>query len=489
MANKKLLMAEVNTWVWLSDLERKYGRQLTLDRVPPNEWDEFVELGFNAIWLMGIWRRSPLGRTISRENTNLYPAYSQSLPDWKKADLHGSPYCIKEYMVDSRYGGIIALEKVRKDLRRRGLRLILDFVPNHLAIDHQWVSTHREYFIQGDESDLERKPDEYFQTEDGIFAYGRDPFFPPWQDVVQVNAFSSEYRRAVIQELKKIGRICDGVRCDMAMLLLNKTFSRSWQVKADSIPENEFWGEVLSDVKKTHPSMLFFAEVYWGMEWELMQLGFDYCYDKRLYERLVRENAPTIRMHLEANIEFQKHLLRFLENHDEPRIASQIQFQKQKAAAVISFTLPGACLFYEGQWDGRRQSNHVLLGRREPERLNKEIFEFYKKLIPAIRKIHDNGIWELCKVTGWLNNNTCDNLIPYTWQAGPNKNLIIVNYSNEQSQGRVLIPWAELKDIDVQLSDNLDQNVFIRSGMELKNKGLFVDLPPWSYHFLTTYLH
>jgi glycosidase len=382
----------------------------------------------------------------------------------------------------------VALEKVRKELHRRGLRLILDFVPNHVAIDHPWISTNPEYFIQGDANDLERKPDEFFQSEDGVFAYGRDPFFPAWQDVAQLNAFSTGYRNAAILELKKIGRICDGVRCDMAMLLLNNIFAKSWQSRVSAIPEIEFWQEIISSVKSAHSSMMFFAEVYWGLEWELMQLGFDYCYDKRLYDRLVHENAATIRLHLEGNIDFQKHLLRFLENHDEPRIASAMSIHQQKAAAMIAFSLPGASLLYEGQWDGRHRKNHVLLGRREPERVMKDLVEFYKNLLPAIKKIHDNGIWELCNVSGWLNNNTCDNLLPFTWQAGPNKDLIIVNYSDTQAQGRVLLPWKELKDLDVKLIDNLEQNTLVRSGSELKHKGLFVDLPPWGFHFFTTYL-
>lgn len=488
MSNRKILMAEVNTWVWLKDLERKYARQMTLDRIPPNEWDEFAALGFNAIWLMGIWRRSPAGRKISRENASLFDAYSQSLPDWKRADLTGSPYCVKEYSVDSRFGGIVALEKVRKELRRRGIRLILDFVPNHLAIDHKWVSSNPEFFIRGDESDLERTPNEFFQSEDGIFANGRDPFFSPWRDVVQVNAFSPEYRNAVIQELKRIGRICDGVRCDMAMLLLNRTFGHSWQSRVGTAPVSEFWEEIILEVKKVHPAMTFFAEVYWGLEWELLQVSFDYCYDKRLYDRLIHESAVTIRLHLEADFEFQKHLLRFIENHDEARAASLLSIQRQKAASLLAYTLPGASLLYEGQWEGRRYKNHVLLGRREPERINRDLLEFYKTLLPAVKRIHDNGSWQLCKVTGWLNNQTCDNLLAYTWQAGSSKDLIVVNFSEEQSQGKVILPWPELRNVEVKFTDNLEQKTLLRSGLELKDTGLFVDLPPWGYHYLTTYL-
>jgi glycosidase len=263
MSNRKVLMAEINTWVWLTDLERKYARRMTLDRVPPYEWDEFANLGFNAIWLMGIWTRSPAGKKISRENSNLYGDYNNSLSDWKKGDLQGSPYCIKDYSVDARFGGIVALEKIRRYLKSKGIRLILDFVPNHIAIDHKWTRTNPEFFIRGSESDIERSPNEFFRSENGIFANGRDPFFPPWTDVAQLNAFSAEYRRAIIQELKKIGRICDGVRCDMAMLSVNRIFSHTWMSLAGTPPTKEFWKEVITVVKKAHSSMTFFAEVYW----------------------------------------------------------------------------------------------------------------------------------------------------------------------------------------------------------------------------------
>ncbi|MEI8131129.1 MAG: alpha-amylase family glycosyl hydrolase [Leptolinea sp.] len=488
MSNNKILMAEINTWVWLRELERKYARHMTLDRVPPNEWDEFAELGFNAIWLMGIWRRSPEGRRLSRENESLFEEYSESLPDWKRADFPGSPYCVKEYLVDARYGGIVSLEKVHKDLNQRGIRLILDFVPNHVAIDHIWLDNHPEYFIRGDEADIVRSPTEFFRSDDGIFANGRDPFNPPWPDVAQVNAFSPEYRDEVIQELKKIGRICDGVRCDMTMLLLNEIFAHTWQSRVGVAPETEFWEEIITEVKKVHPAMTFFAEVYWGLESELLQVGFDYCYDKRLYDRLMNESAATIKQHIEADFEFQKHLLHFIENHDESRAASLLPVQRQKAASILAFTLPGASLLYEGQWEGRKLKNHVLLGRRQPERINKELLGFYKNLLPAIKGLHDNGSWQLCKVTGWSNNQTCENLLVYTWQAGSYKDLIIVNFSDEQSQGRAALPWPELRDVDVKFTDVLEHETLVRSGSELKSKGFFVDIPPWGYYFLSTYL-
>jgi len=271
-------------------------------------------------------------------------------------------------------------------------------------------------------------------------------------------------------------------------LLLNRIFARTWQSRVGTTPSTEFWEEIIPAVKKAHPTMLFFAEAYWGLEWDLLQLGFDYCYDKKLYDRLIHENAGSIRQHLEADFKYQEQLMRFIENHDEPRVASLLSPQKQKAASILAFTLPGAGLVYEGQLEGRRQKNHVLLGRREQEKINQDLLEFYKNLLPVAKRIHDNAIWELCKVTGWSDNTTCDNLLAYTWQNGICKDLIIVNFSNEQSQGQVMLPWVELRNTDVKLFYNLEPAYLIRAGLELKEKGLFVDLPPWGYHFLTAYL-
>ncbi len=180
MEKSKLVIAEINTWVWLHDLEKKYENPLTLDRIPPDEWGELESLGFNAIWLMGVWSRSQYGRKVSQENIGLYEEYGRSLPDWKMDDLPGSPYCIKEYSVDKRFGGNTALSVLRSELNRRGIKLILDFVPNHIALDHKWIDSHPEYLISGDEFDIVRSPREFFQTPKGVFSKGRDPFFAPW---------------------------------------------------------------------------------------------------------------------------------------------------------------------------------------------------------------------------------------------------------------------------------------------------------------------
>ena len=212
-----------------------------------------------------------------------------------------------------------------------------------------------------------RAPSEFLAVGDNVIARGRDPYFPPWPDVAQLNAFAPALRRAAIETLVDIGSLADGVRCDMAMLMLNDVFGRTWGERAGPMPDTEYWTDVISAVRAVHPDMLFVAEAYWDLEWQLQQLGFDYCYDKRLYDRLLHEPPAGVRGHLDADIDYQQHLLRFTENHDEPRAAGELAPAALRAAAVTVATLPGATLWHEGQFDGWRVHVPVLLGRRPPE--------------------------------------------------------------------------------------------------------------------------
>ncbi len=482
MQKPKLVIAEINTWVWLNDLEKKYGKPLTLDLVPSEEWNNLKNLGFTAIWLMGIWMRSPRGKKISQENIDLYDDYNRSLPDWKLEDLPGSPYCVRDYSVDPRFGGNRSLEIVRNELASRKMKLILDFVPNHTALDHRWIKDNPDFLIRGDEIDLVRNPHDYFQTADGIFANAKDPFFPPWQDCAQLNAFSPDYRQAAAAELKNIGRLCDGVRCDMAMLMLNRVFSYTWQNKAGPVPGTDFWNDVLPKVKTVYPEMVFIAEAYWGLEWDLQQAGFDYCYDKRLYDRLIHETAETIHQHLQADLDFQSHLIRFIENHDEERAAEKLPFPRLKAASLLMATLPGASMFYEGQWEGRKLRNNVLLSRRQNETSNTEILNFYKKIIPLAEKISSRGEWQLLSANGWQDNQSCKNIIAYSWHLEKKKYLIVVNYSEFSSQARIRVPWIEELKKTIKLTDLFSMEKMLRDQAEIHTDGLFVDLPAWNFH-------
>src|ERR1700729_1209445 len=405
---------EINTAVWLRRLGRDAGSDhaLTLDQVPAEQWDALAALPVDAVWLMGVWQRSPAGLEIARANPELDAGNRAALPDLRDDDVIGSPYCVRDYTVDERFGGRGALAQAREQLAARGLGLILDYVPNHVAPDHPWLAHKPECLLAGSDEDLAEHPDAFIRTAAGVFANGRDPYFPAWPDVVQLNAFSPTLRREVTELLLDIGAQCDGLRCDMAMLMTNEVFARTWGERAGQPPVDDYWPTIISAIGKIHGELVFIAEAYWDMEWTRQQQGFDYCYDKRLYDRLVGESAQSVRGHLQAAGDYQERLLRFIENHDEPRAADTFTPQKERAAAVVMSTLEGARMYHAGQLDGFHTHIPVFLDRGPEQDVDRELRAFYDKLLSAVAEsgLHE-AEWQLCDCTGWPDNHTAEQLV------------------------------------------------------------------------------
>jgi hypothetical protein len=483
---KHPVIYEINTWVWLNELSRKYGRSITLANVPSEEWDYLSFFTFDAVWFMGVWERSPAGITVANQNQGLLEDFRRALPDFQTEDNVGSPYCVKRYKVDANLGGPEGLSVAREELAERGLKLILDFVPNHVAPDHPWVGSHPEYFIQGTAEEALKDPGSFIETEGRVFACGRDPYFPAWPDVLQLNAFQPGLRQAVIKTLSDLAGQSDGLRCDMAMLLINRIFENTWGGRAGQPPATEYWPEIIQTVKMNHPDFLFMAEAYWDLEWELQQQGFDYCYDKRLYDRLEHNDAESVRLHLCADYAYQNKLVRFIENHDEPRALSVFSPQKERAAAVTAATIPGAKLFHEGQFEGRKIRVPVFLGRCSEEPVDLELQSFYCQLVKAasLEGVRDGG-WQLCERTGWPDNMSYQNLLAWCWKGAGERLLVIVNLSDTQAQGRVRLLWEDLRGRDWRMTDHFTGEAYERSGKEMADSGLYVNLLPWGFHVLT----
>ncbi len=476
---------EINTWPWLVELSRRCKRPLTLETVPLEEWDALAELGIDAVWLMGIWERSPAGRQIALQIPELKTACRASLPDYSDEDMVGSPYSIRSYRTDEHLGGMEGLAKARSALRERGIRLILDFVPNHLARDHVWVTEHPDFFVQGDTDDLQQRPESFFKAGGKIFACGKDPHFPPWTDTVQLNAFHPQMREAAIETLRSISEYCDGVRCDMAMLMINRVFAHTWGNRAGRPPIIEYWDELIPAIRQLNEDFLFLAEAYWGLEAELLRQGFHYCYDKQLYDLLVSGTAEEIRHHLQAEVDFQEKSVRFLENHDEPRASVIFPFNKLRAVAFAVALLPGAKLIHEGQFEGRRIRLPVQLGRRREEEENQELGVFYKKLREVMQTaMIRSAEWRLCECIGWPDNKSFLNLIAWIWCCPEEQYIAAVNFSGSRSQARIPLPWPQPPPDKLRLIDLFSGEVYLREGKELVDPGLYVDLPPWGFHFL-----
>jgi glycosidase len=488
MLASRPVIYEINTWLWLRELSRRYDGPVTLGTIPPQEWDALAALGLDAIWFMGIWERSPAGVAMALKNETLQQAFLESLPDITMEDVVGSPYCVRRYQVDPALGGREGLAMARAELARRGVAIILDFVPNHVAPDHPWILSHPEYFIQGSGDDLARAPGEFFQAGSAVIANGRDPFFPPWPDVAQLNAFHAGLRGAIIDTLIDIGAQCDGLRCDMAMLLTTSVFGQTWGERAGTPPAQEFWLEILPAVRAKHPHLRFIAEVYWDMEWAMQEQGFDYCYDKKLYDYLAHHTAKDVIAHLNADIGYQERLVRFIENHDEPRAAGTFSREQARAVAVAALTLPGAKLLHQGQFEGFHVRLPVFLTRRPEESDDISLQNFYRRLLPVLRLPPLRaGEWRACALNGWPDNTSFENLVAWCWRAGDDRAVVVVNLSAQPSQARVQLPWPDLAQQHWVFEDRLAGQAYERSGDEILNMGLYVDLPPWGHHVFMVY--
>jgi len=478
---------EINTAVWLDELGRAGGRPVTLADVAAADWDAAVPAGVNAVWLMGVWERSPAGLALANANAELQASFTEALPDVRRSDVIGSPYCVRRYVADAVFGGPDALAVARAALAARGARLILDYVPNHVAPDHPWVSSRPELFVRGDKDDIKADPAAWMDAAGQVLAHGRDPYFPPWPDVVQLNAFSPAMRAATAGMLADIASQCDGIRCDMAMLMINRIFAATWGGRAGPEPALEFWPAMLAALRARHPDTVMIAEAYWDKEWELQQHGFDFCYDKRLYDRIISQDASAVRDHLRADLSYQSKLVRFLENHDEPRIASRLPGGAERAAAVAIATLPGATLWHEGQFEGRAVRPPVFLSRRPDEPPDRDLAGWYRRLLAAIdgHQVR-TGAWRLLQASGWPDNQSCRNLIAWSWAGGhgAGRHLVVVNLSGQPAQARIRLDWPDLPGRGWRLTDILGPNVFERDGGELASPGLFVDLGPWQSHLL-----
>ena len=478
---------EVNTWVWLDELSTERGQPLTLADVPAQAWDQLVPRGVDAVWLMGVWERSPEGLRVALADEALQASFREALPDLRDGDVVGSPYCIRRYVADPALGGRDGLAIARRELARRGASLLLDYVPNHVAPDHPWVREQPDLFVSGTADDLAQHPNAFVEVGGRVLARGRDPYFPPWPDVLQLNAFSSALRDATVDVLTDIGDQCDGVRCDMAMLLMNDVFAKTWGDRAGPVPAEEFWPFVLGRVHERYPDMLFVAEAYWDLEWALQQQGFDYCYDKRLYDRLIEGDAPSVRAHLGADVSYQRRLVRFLENHDERRAAGTLPpHGRERAAAVTISTLPGLTLWHEGQFEGRRVRLPVFLARRPEEPLDADLRRFHTKLIADVADSRmRRGRWQLLHLTGWPDNSTHENLVAWAWEDDDRRHVEVVNLSPDPAQGRVPLPWPDLRGGTWRLTPVMaDGESFDRDGDELAAPGLFVALPGWGSHLV-----
>ncbi len=475
---------QINTRVLMQELGRKLGRPATLDDIPDEDLDHVAHLNFDWVWFLGVWQTGAAGRKVSRENQGWLREFREFLPDFTEDDVCGSCFAVVRYETHRDFGGNAALDRLRDRVHARGMKLLLDFVPNHTALDHHWVTEHPEFYVHGSEDDLRNHPQNYTRMgrddSSSILAFGRDPYFDGWPDTVQLNYAEPSLQEAMIGELKQIAGHCDGVRCDMAMLILPEVFERTWGRRPEP-----FWPRAIQNVRDSHPDFLFMAEVYWDLEWTLQQQGFSYTYDKRLYDRLRDGHARPVREHFCADMDYQMKSARFLENHDEPRAAAVFTPEQHRAAAVLTFLCPGLRFFHEGQFQGRKKKVPVHLDRRPDEPVDSALLEFYEHLLACVNlPASCNGVWSLLESTpAWEGNWTNDCFVGFAWSDFPhNRLVVVVNFAPNQSQCYLRLPFGDLHGRSVLLEDLMGHETYERDGTELCSRGLYLDLSAWGYH-------
>jgi len=472
---------QLNTRVTLTERSRVLGRRATLDDLPDSEWDRLAGLGFDWIWCLSVWQTGPAAQAISRTHPDWRRDFEATLPDLTEEDIQGSGFAIQDYTAHASLGGPAALARLRQRLNTRGLKLMLDFVPNHMAPDHRWLEEHPEYFVTGSEADLANAPRNFrrVQTRQGprVLAHGKDPYFDGWPDTLQLNYSHPGLQEAMIGELLKIAGQCDGVRCDMAMLILPEVFERTWGLRPEP-----FWPKAIDVIKREYPDFQFLAEVYWDLEWTMQQQGFDYTYDKRLYDRLREGPARPLREHLHAALEYQDKLARFLENHDEPRAAATFGSQAHQAAATLTYLVPGLRFFHQGQLQGykTRISPHLVRGPREIP--DPQLEAFYQRLLAVLRRpVVRDGTWQAVDPSpAWEGNGSSEAFVASSWQTPGGARLLgVVNHAPHRSQCYLVPPFQAFDDGPWQFEDLLGHEVYVRRGEDLRANGLYLDLSAW----------
>ena len=473
------MLYQVNTRVWLQALGETLGRPATLDDVPDDELDRLAARGFDWCYLLGVWRTGEAGRRVSRHDPRLRRELAATLPDLDDTDICGSCFAVTAYEVSPALGGDGALARLRDRLAARGMRLMLDAVPNHTALDHPWVTEHPEYYVAGGEQDLETRPQDVVRVGDRVLAHGRDPSFPGWRDTLQLDYANPDVPAAMIDELLAVARRADGIRCDMAMLLLPDVFERTWGRRPAP-----FWPAAIEELRRAHPQILLLAEVYWGRDRELQAQGFDVTYDKGLYDVLRDRQPQAVHEHLAADPATQRRSARFLENHDEARAAATFPLEVHRVAALVTYLTPGLRFVHQGQLEGRRVhvSPHLCRAPTEPD--DPAVVAWYATLLRLLDDpiVHE-GDWRLVGCTP-AGQDTADAVLAWTWTLGERWWLVVVNLGPRSAACRIDLPDAAGGEV-LELTDRLTGELHTWS-VDERRTGLPVMLPGWGAQVLTT---
>nr|CAG4713238.1 unnamed protein product [Naegleria fowleri] len=477
------ILYEISTRPWLYELSQKYGYKIRLNNIPMQEFQNLKQLGVQYVWLMGIWTIGDYGRCRATDLSMRATDYSLNLPDYQMEDIIGSPYQVLQYTVNQlEIGTDNDLINLRQKLNAMGLKLMLDFVPNHSAVDNPNVWQNSSLYVLNPPS-VSPPYDAYSYLPNGV-AYGKDGYFPAWTDTAQFNYWNPQTRTLQLTNLMKVASMADGIRCDMAMLLLNSQINRIWAAQLSERgyyqPNTEFWEWAISAVKQKYPNTIFMAECYWGLNSQLQQLGFDFTYDKDLYDALTASsNTKNIHNYLSQQlIQYVSHSAHFVENHDQARaVANFGSLARANAACAISFSIPGLKFSYFGQWIGKKNPLVVQLRRSTSEPVQPTAVQFYTTFIPLVSNFTTpDAIFSYKTVS---QSSAAYRVFAFHWRL-PNSGvsyLVTVNYSENQGSGAIVLDDVPNVAGDVPFVDVMNGNTtYMRNAQQVRTSGLFVVL-------------
>ncbi|MEB2333101.1 MAG: alpha-amylase family glycosyl hydrolase [Anaerolineaceae bacterium] len=395
----RLILIAKNSYVWLEQLSRKYGRWIkTLDQIPDEELDILRDRGFTGLWLIGLWERSRASQRIK-----------QRMGD---ADAVASAYSLYSYDIAEDLGGWGALENLRTRAWGRGIRLSADMVPNHMGIDSKWVIEHPDWFLSLPYSPYPSYSfksenlsddirvgiyleDHYYNKTDAAVVFQRRDHFTgdvryiyhgndgtsfPWNDTAQLDYTKAEVREAIIQTILHVARNFPVIRFDAAMTLAKKHIQRLWfpepgaggaipsrsehgmtRSEFDAAIPQEFWREVVDRVAAEVPDTLLLAEAFWLLEGYFVRtLGMHRVYNSAFMHMLRDEDNAKYRAAIKNTLEFDPQILKryvnFMNNPDEKTAIEQFgDGDKYFGIATVLSTLPGLPMFGHGQVEGFRE--------------------------------------------------------------------------------------------------------------------------------------
>ncbi|MBP1751295.1 MAG: putative glycoside hydrolase [Geobacteraceae bacterium] len=469
-----VVMIAKMVYVWLDQLSKHYGRDISrLDQIPDEELDRLGRWGFNSVWLIGVWERSPASEKIKRLCGN--------------PEAVSSAYSLYDYTIASDLGGQPALDNLKERAWRRGIRLASDMVPNHTGIYSKWTREHPDWFVQLDYPpypaytftgpDLSYSPEVGLFIEDGYWDrrdaavvfkhvdnhsgraryiyHGNDGTSTPWNDTAQLNYLIPEVREAVIRTIIHVARQFPIIRFDAAMTLAKKHYQRLWypqpghgsgvpsraehgmsRERFDELFPHEFWREVVDRMAVEAPDTLLLAEAFWLMEGYFVRtLGMHRVYNSAFMNMLkMEENAKyrqTIKNILEFNPEVLKRFVNFMSNPDERTAIDQFGKEgKYIGAAVLLVTMPGLPMFGHGQIEGFTEKYGMEYRRAYwQEEIDRHLVTMHEhRIFPLMKKRRlFSGSENFALYDFFAGDRVDENVFAYSNRAGGEKALIFYN--------------------------------------------------------------